>query len=84
MKTTALLVATAAALLAISSAHACPADTSLEDGPAAASAPVSAVATPRHCAVHVAGNPKLGHFRRKPISCGNAYATRPAKRRDAA
>lgn len=83
MKTIVLFLATLAAAAAVAPADACPADTSLEHGRAAVASahpPVPA----RHCSTRVAGNPKLVHLRRKSVRCESAFATRPAKRRDAA
>lgn len=84
-KTTVFATALAAAL-AIPAALACPADTSLEDGPAVTSVPHRHAAKdePRACAVRLAGNPKMMHPRSRAVSCRGAFATRPAEPRDAA
>jgi hypothetical protein len=84
MKSTTLLLANLAAALAMSSALACPADLAIEDGPPVKTVPQRAAPEARACIVHVPGNPKTAHMRRKAVSCERSYATRPAKHRDAA
>ena len=84
MKSLVLSIALVAAVAAAAPAEACPADTSLEDGAAAVATPAPETLRSRHCSSRVAGNPKLAQFRRKPVKCETAYATRPARRRDAA
>lgn len=84
MKPIVLLITTLAVAATMASAAACPADTSLEDGPAAVGAPEPATVPTRHCSIRMAGNPKLVHLRRKRVNCETAYATRPARHRDAA
>lgn len=86
MKTTALYAALLAAAFAAPAALACPADTSLEHGPAATSVPHRHAASdaPRACPVHVAGNPKMTRTRGRAVSCPEASARPLAGSRDAA
>ena len=86
MKTTALFATVLATAFATSPALACPADTSLEDGPAATSVPHRHATqdAPRACVVPVAGNPKTARPRGRAVSCRGAFARRLAEPRDAA
>lgn len=87
MKTTAILAAVIAASLATPAALACPADTSLEDGPAAETAapvmPAEGEPLPV-CAVRIPGNPKMAGPRSRMVSCRRSFARKPAPRHDAA